>query len=217
MPAGGKQNSKSVLDYLDTIGTKDRGDTEGLAMNNTAKRLVKLGGFLIETATANLQKRGNMATGQIASSMGLQNVDLKGTVMSLEVVIDPNYKWLNYGVNGVGKSGKGRYSFRYFGVSKKMQKALKRWVTKRGLGGRTKYAAKSYNERKNKEIRKVVSQVKSADSLAYAIGRSLKKKGIKPSFFFSNAIRSTQARQRREFGEGFKLDIIESIKGLNKN
>lgn len=214
MPAGGLQNSPEVLEFLKSLGTKDRGD-KNLKLNNTAKALVRLGQTIIETATENLRRGKNIATGDIAASMKIKGLKTQATSAEMNIVIDSRFKFLNYGVNGVGKGGKGRYNFRYLGVSKKMHTAILTWLNKRGAGGRLKYAPISGNERKNKDIRAITSAAKSKEQLAYAVAMSIKKRGIKPTYFFSNAIRTAQAKARREMGAAFKLDIIESIRGLN--
>lgn len=204
----GLQNSKSTLDFLGTIGTTDRGDS--LLLNNTARALVDLAGFLIETATDNLQKKGNMATGETASSMKIKNLDLTAPKMSLDVEILSTYKFLDQGVKGT-EGGSGRYQFRSKKVGKKMAMAILRWLKRRAAGGRTKYRAVSKNERKNKKIFKAVSSAKSREALAYAVATSIKKKGIKRTLFFTNAIKATQKEQKKMLGAALKVDIINSL------
>src|SRR4249920_254290 len=117
----GLQNTKGTLNFLGTLGTVDRGDE--LPLNNTAKGLVELAGFLIETATDNLQKKGNIATGDTASSMKIVNLDLQGVKKSLDVQILSTYKFLDQGVKGTeGESGK--YYFKTKHQGKKAQQAI---------------------------------------------------------------------------------------------
>lgn len=202
----GLQNKKNTLDFLGTIGSSDRGD----AMPATAKALVELAGFLIETATDNLQKKGNMATGQTASSMKIVNLDLAAPKMSLDVEILSTYKFLDMGVKGVD-GGAGKYAFKTKFVSKKMALAILKWLKKRSAGGRVKYKAVSKNERKNKRLNKIVNAAKSRQTLAYAIAGSIKKKGIKRTLFFTNAVKATQKETKKVFAEGLKIDIINSL------
>lgn len=208
----GIQNSKATLDFLGTIGTTDRG--EGLPLNATAKALVELGGFLIEEATNNLEKKGNVATGNTASSMKIVNVDLDGPVKSLDVEILGTYKFLDQGVKGVGGVGQGKYAFKTKRPSKKMAGAILKWLKKRSISGKIKYKGVSRNERKNKRINKAVSSAKSRESLAYGIAGKIKRDGIKPTYFFTNAIKSTEKKRKEMLGNAFKIDIINSLKEL---
>ena len=214
----GSQNSKSTLDFLGTLGSKDRGDL----LPASAKALVELAAFLIETATDNLDRKGNTATGETASSMKIVNLDLSAPSMSVEVEILKSYKFLDKGVKGY-ESGTGKYQFkkpvrgktgkRGEGRKKmpKMVAAILKWLKKRSLSGKVKYKAVSRNERKDKSINKTVNDAKSREALAYAVATNIKKKGIKPTYFFTNAIKATQKETKKKFAEALKIDIINSL------
>jgi hypothetical protein len=212
----GIQNSKGVTDFLGTIGNKDKGD----GYPSTAKALVELAGFLIEQATRNLQKGGNTATGNTASSMKIVNADLDGPIKSVDVEILKTYDFLNSGVKGT-EGGKGKYSFKTKFANKKMALAILKWLRKRSVA--TKYKAhSSYSdkfkgkaegkqERKNQAIKKIVNAAESKKRLAYAVSVNIKKKGIKPTYFFRNAIRDTQKEAKKKLGAAIKFDIINSL------
>lgn len=204
----GLQNNKSTLDFLGTLGTTDKGD---VGLSNVARGLVDLAQFLIEEATENLQKNGNIATGETASSMKIVNADLNAPVMSLDVEILSTYKFLDQGVKGT-EGGQGKYQFKTKKPSRKMVAAILRWMRKRAAGGRIKYRAVSKNEKKNQRIRKTLNSAQDRKSLAYAVATSIKKRGIKRTLFFSKAVRDTQKAQGKFLAEGLKLDIIESLK-----
>jgi hypothetical protein len=87
----------------------------------------------------------------------------------------------------------------------------------RGLGDKVKYKAKSRNEQKNKRLHRAVKSSNDLKSLSYAIAINIKKKGIKPTLFFTRAVAATQAQQKKLLGNAFKLDIINSLKELNNN
>jgi hypothetical protein len=212
----GIQNSKSTLDFLGTLGNKDKGD----GYPAVAKALAELAGFLIERATRNLQKGGNTATGATAASMKIVNVDLEGPVKSLDVEILKTYTFLDLGVKGV-EGGKGKYSFKTKFANKKMALAILKWLRKRSVA--TKYKAhssysdnlrgdaKGRQERKNQAIKKIVNDAESKKRLAYAISVNIKKKGIKPTYFFRNAVRDTQKEAKKKLGAAIKFDIINSL------
>jgi hypothetical protein len=208
----GIQNSNSTLKWLGGVGSTDKGDR--VSLNNVATALVELGEFLIVKAERNLDKKGNRATGKTASSMKLVNLQTNATKMSLDVEIISTYKFLNDGVKGV-ESGTGKYAFKSKYPNKKMAGEIKKWLRVRKIV--SKYAPISKTESKNKKINKMVQ---SADGkltgLSYAIATNIKKKGIKPTYFFSgknySAVEMTQKEQKKRFAKAFKLDIIENLK-----
>jgi len=205
------QNNQATLDYLGTIGTTDRGDD--LPLGNCAKALVELAGFLIGEATDNLDKGGNVATGNTATSMKARDIVVNGTQFELDIEIASTYKFLNDGVKGV-ESGSGKYQFKNKHPNKKMAGAIKKWLKVRKIA--SKYKAKSKGERKNQRIGKMVESVDGKlTGLSYAIATNIKKKGIKPTKFFSKAVAATKARQKEVYAKAFKLDIIESLNDLN--
>lgn len=208
----GIQNSKSTLDFLGTIGSTDRGD--GVSLNNTAKALVELADLIITEARENMDKNGNTASGMTASSMAVRDLEINGTKMSLDIEIASTYKFLNDGVKGT-QGGTGKYSFKTMFPSKKMALAILKWLRRRNVVSKYKaYTKHSKNEPKNKKIHAMVSKADSLKSLAYAISTNIKKKGIKPTKFFTKALEKGKREQKRIIAGAFKLDIIES---LNEN
>lgn len=207
----GLQNSNSTLQFLGTIGTVDKGDV--LPLNDTAKSLVKLAGFLIQKASDNMQKKRNVATGDTISSMKIVNLDLSGERKSLDVEILSTYKFLDEGVRGV-KGGTGKYSFKSLGVGKKMHKAILDWLKIRGRRGAVAIVRRPYGklEIKDRQIAKKVNKGDDLKRLAYAVGTAVKRDGIRPTKFWTNAVRDTNKQAKRIIGEGFRADIINSIK-----
>lgn len=206
----GIQNSRGTLDFLGTIGTTDRGDD--VSLRHTAKALVELGVFLMDTATRNLQKKGNVATGNTASSMKAKDIEIGGTHMSLDIEIASTYKFLDQGVKGV-ESGTGKYAFKTKRPGKKMALALLKWIKARLVA--TKYKAISKTERKNQKVKAISDAATSQKSLAYAMATNIKKHGIKPTHFFSDAVEATKKLQKKKYADAFKLDIIETLNSLN--
>lgn len=203
--------------FLERIGTTDRGDA--LPLGNCAKALVSLADFLIENARGNLDKGGNVASGDTASSMKAKDIVIHGNQFELDIEILKTYKFLDQGVKGV-ESGQGKYSFKSKFANKKMAAAIKKWLKVRRVVSKYKaYSTdpknKGKTEKKNKRIKKMVDSVDGRlTGLSYAIATNIKKKGIKPTKFFSKAIEATKREQKEKYAAAFKLDIIES---LNKN
>ena len=206
------QNNSSTIKWLGGVGGITKSDQ--VSLNHVATALVELSEFLIDKASNNLTKGGHVATGGIISSMAAENVKTNATKMSLDIVIASDYKFINSGVKGV-ESGSGKYAFKTKYPNKKMAGAIKKWLKVRRIV--SKYAPISKTETKNKKINKLVE---SADGkltgLSYAIATNIKKRGIKPTYFFSgksfSAVEATKKEQKKRYARAFKLDIIENLK-----
>lgn len=202
----GTQNSKSTLSFLDGLGSDDRG--EKVKLNHTASALVELADFLITTARENMDRKGNTATGFTSTSMKAGPIQTNTSKLQVDVEIASTYKFLDQGVKGT-EGGRGKYQFKTKYPGKKMALALLRWVKVRRVA--TKYKAISANEKKNQRIKKLSKKADSQKSLAYAIATNIKKKGIKPTMFFSDAVKETIKHQKKVLADSVKLDIIEML------
>lgn len=212
------QNSSGVLNWLGGIGSSDKGDQ--VSLNHTAKALVELAGFLINEATRNLQKGGNVASGKTAESMQIVNLQTNATKISLDIEILSSYKFLDQGVRGT-ESGTGKFAFKSKYPNKKMAAALLLWIKKRRIVTKYKpYSSAQDNlkgknfgsvERKNQRIKAISDAAASQKSLAYAMATNIKKRGIKPTRFFSKAVEATKKEQKKRFADAFRLDIIETL------
>ena len=202
----GIQNSKETLSFLDGLGSNDRGDK--VQFNNVGAALVELADFLITEARGNMDKKGNTATGGTASSMKAGPLQTNASRLQVDISINSNYKFLDQGVKGV-EGGTGKFSFKSKYPSKKMALAILKWVKVRRVA--TKYKAISATEKKNQRIKNISAKADSQKSLAYAIATNIKKKGIKPTKFFTKAIEATKKEQKKRFAEALKLDIIETF------
>ena len=202
----GIQNSKETLSFLDGLGSNDRGDK--VQFNNISAALVELADFLITEARGNMDKKGNTATGQTASSMKAGPLQTNASKLQVDISIDSTYKFLDQGVKGV-EGGTGKYQFKTKYPNKKMALAILKWVRKRGIA--TKYKAISKTERKNQRIKRMIKKSDNLKGMAYAISTNIKKKGIKPTKFFTKAIEATKKEQKKRFADALKLDIIETF------
>jgi len=210
MSIASKQSELLGSGVLSELGTVDRGSD--LPLNKTAKALVDMAAFLITDAQKNLNKDGTNATGDLEESMHVENLAIDGSRMSVDVVILDRYKFVNDGVKGV-ESGKGKYQFKTKFANKKMATNILKWFRagklrttsiRKPLGGKT--------EEKNIRLRDTVNKADDLKRLAYATSVNIKKHGIKPTYFFTKAIKATIKEMPKELAKSYKIDIIESLK-----
>jgi hypothetical protein len=94
-----------------------------------------------------------------------------------------------------------------------MATAILKWLRKRSVVSKyTPTTRRSTNEPKNQQIKKTVRSADNLKSLAYAVSVNIKKKGIRPTKFFTKAVEATKRKAKKEYAEALKLDIIETIK-----
>lgn len=210
MSISGKQAKLVNSGGLNNLGSTDRGDK--LQLNRVTESLVKMAENLITQAQKNLNKAGSTSTGGLEASIHASDIDIDGSRLSVDILLLDRYKFIDQGVSGV-ESGKGKYSFKTKYPSKKMATAILKWLRqgrnralsiRKPLGGKT--------EKKNLRAKKAVNESDNLKSLAYAISTNIKKKGIKPTYFFEKAVKDTEKKWKKEIANGFKLDIIESLK-----
>lgn len=199
---------------LDKLGN-DRSDYAGLNELPSTKQIIILSAAnFIEKVKENLQKQGKVSSGNLED--GITQGDLIEDKSGMEIDLgylnsdsaSKYYDYVNKGVTGYG-SGKpsSPYGFKSLKVSKDMVKSILQWYRKRGNAARREDQVKklSSTQRKNKRLKKQVDAAKDLKSLAYATAVSIKKKGIRKSAFFDDAVSFS-------FGKGF-IDAVSRTVG----
>lgn len=179
---------------------------KGLVPKHAFSKLIEMAGFLAGDAQENLVKSDRVASGSLSESIKVINPKvINGVVMSVSIEALEYWAYVDGGVKGT-KSGSGVFAFKNNFVGKKMFNSIKDWVIEEGIKGKTdKYTGIS----KRDDFRKTISD--PTDGLAWAIAKNIKKKGLKRTNFFANAVKDTRAKVKRELGKAFAIDIIQSL------
>jgi hypothetical protein len=136
-------------------------------MSETLKALQKFRDTVVNEAKANLRNSGKSTSGKLLNS-------IEGTVKEMPNSIGIYFDMLPYGnfqdkgVNGMVNKHGAPYSFRKGFPNREMLASLDKWIVKKGLAPRT--AKGTFTGRLG---------------LKFAIAKSIFKKGIKPSLFFT--------------------------------
>ncbi len=199
---------------LNKLGN-DRTDYADLNELPSTKQIIILSAAsFIEKVKENLQKMGKVSSGNLED--GITSGDLIEDKGGYEIDLGYQesdsaakyYDFVNKGVKGYSSGNPASpYSFKSLKVSKNMVKSILLWYRKRGNAARREDQKKklSSTQRKNKSLKKQVDAAKSLQSLAYATAVSIKKKGIKKTGFFDNAVQFS-------FGKGF-IDAVSKTVG----
>lgn len=191
---------KNNLDFLDNIGL-DKKTSEpvvGLVEKAIEKTIID--------AQNTLRKKGKTYTGASA--------DIVFTINNSTITIGHKNKaskyalFLDAGVNGTIKKHGAPYSFKSQYPSREMVANIKAWLK----NGKLKNRKEDQKKGLNKVQKKRKDQSKLYESAAYGIAMSIKRNGLKPTFFLSNAIKKNFGDKfikdfAKEFGKAIKINI----------
>lgn len=172
----------------------------------TLGALYRIGSKLAERAADNLIKTDSVASGKGAESIKVMKPEKTGNSFSVDITMLYYLQFIDRGVKGV-KGGSGDFSFKYINPSKKMVEAIKKYVKSERRKARTNVGGAAITKREKKR-KSITGETKS---IAYAIARSIKIKGIKKTKFMQDAIRDTKKEVKEELGQALKVDVINSI------
>ena len=163
-------------------------------MLEISKELKHFGKSVVKRAKRNASKFSD--SGDLKSSIDYElKVHKNSFSLSFYMVDYGIYK--DEGVNGTQKNYNSRFSY---GQKQPPSKVIEKWIRSKGLKGRNK---------KGRFIRN--------ESLAFLIARSIKKKGLKPTHFFSDAFEKEFLKLPDEIVEAYGLDIDEFLEQVLNN
>jgi hypothetical protein len=168
-----------------------------------------------ERARHNLNLVDRTASGYLSDSIIPTRVTIFGKVYKVDIKIADYYKYVNEGVKGWAdeKGGNSPYQFKqYTGRSGQktsaMVTAIRKWLIKEGLKGTAKV---NHHIKASRRDRARASITDTATATAIIISRSIRKKGLRPSHFWTMTLDEMRQRMALELGKAFKTDIINNI------
>jgi hypothetical protein len=199
-----KQQAKALAEgFLNDIGSSK----EGFAPRNTLTELFLLAGELIEDCQENLNRSNRNASGKLSESLIADEPTQNGSTVRIDVLMNFYGAFVNKGVKGTrsGQSTAG-YSFRNEGVSENFAKKLRDWAKGGKISTRSvkKYKGYGRHEIKHKSI--------SQYDQVYALARSIKMYGLKPTGFLDRAVAKTKSKVSDRLGAALKIDVIDGLR-----
>lgn len=163
--------------------------------------------FIIEELTSNLHKHDKDQPGKLIQSIDVK-VKTEGTNVRFTLSMEDYYKFVDEGVQGTeGSSITSEFKFKKAGKRIPLD-SIKKFIAARGISpAQNIKRGKQLSLIKNKKIKKVIKKInkqKDLDNTAFAIGTSIKKHGIKPTYFFSDVINGELYTQ-------MKIDIEKEL------
>lgn len=199
-----KQQAEALAEgFLDEIGSSK----DGFQPKHTLSEIILLAGELVEDCQDNLNSSNRNASGKLSESIIADEPSANGKVMRVDILMNYYGAFVNKGVKGTrgGQSTAG-YSFRNEYVSEKMAMALSEWIKRGKASTRSVKQYKGYGKHETKQ--KSISELDSA----YAVARSIKMKGLKPTGFLDKAVASTSKKVSDRLGAALRIDVIDGLK-----
>jgi hypothetical protein len=201
---------KGLPEGIDKIGSNDLGQGVTLGVKDALELWV--GEFIIELER-NLQKSDSVSSGALIGSIRKEITPVNGG-FRLSVFMEDYYDFVDKGVKGVKSSVKAPtspYSFKNLYVPYEMAKSLQAWMQKKNFNA---FSKTTHNKQFYKQRVKTFRDV-SLDA-AYSLGVSLKKKGIKPNGFYSNAHAKLMPTLEPMILSALKGELVSAIKYVVK-
>lgn len=177
-------------------GLANRGEAGLESLEIVSRTIIEFAVAFIDKARENINKSGSVDTGKLAD--GLTQGELRRSKTSYELEVgyrssDPAskyYDFVNKGVRGTdsGQPANSPYKFRSRTPSTNgpMVKAIEGWVKRQRISSTRETSRTSVSSTARK--RKAVSDIAQTKTTAFLIARSIKRKGLKRTGFFDNAV-----------------------------
>lgn len=186
-----KQLQAELLDegLLNRLGAQ-REDLSKLTL--TEQLLIRSAANFIERVKQNIEVLGISDTGALSDDISQGELTKQGGTYSISLGYPANsaaakyYDFVNKGVRGVkSKTPNSPYSFKNLGVSRKFQDNIFSWIKRNNVKGDV---AITKRQSKRQSLSKMASAATNQKSLAYAVAVGIKKKGLRKTGFFDNAV-----------------------------
>lgn len=183
------QNEILSDNTLNRLGM-ERGSLDSLP--SVEKYLIESAANFIIKVQENINALGISDTGALSDDLAQGDLIKQGGSYSISMGYPSNskavkyYDYVNKGVRGV-KSGTpdSPYAFKNLGVSKKFSENIFSWIKRNGIRGDV---AITKRQAKRQSLSKMANQLSKQKSLAYAVAVGIKKKGLRKTGFFDNAV-----------------------------
>ena len=200
-----KQLQDEVLGFLESKGQSKEQFQEVTDLPAIKQLLVLSAANFIIQVQENLNKAGKVDTGTLSTDITAGEIIETGSGYEISVGYPSDskaakyYDFVNKGVKGLvsGEPSSSPYAFRKATAGGPMVEALARWYRRNASAGRKEDQKKNLSavQRKRKKLSKMVSADKKLKSLAYATAVSIKRKGLKKTGFFDNAVKTSFGKE----------------------
>jgi len=191
------------LSFLDTLGR----DKKEFDLKEVRDVMTKMAVTYVNLISTQIDKQDIASSGRMQDLISPTELQVNGTTLSVSIVAPEYATYVDEGVDGWARGRGSKFKFKTKGVDPKGQfvKSIKSYLAREGKSARNVKVSISSREAKGKTM--TDASTKAAVQTAYMI----KKYGIKPRHFWTNATDVFKVQLAHELGLAFKIDIINSI------
>ena len=200
--------------FYETVGL-DPASFENARLNTLEATIGQYALEVIEAAQANLDAEDKVSSGNLASSFELKKVG-SGKKFAIEVWAADYLKFVDLGVQGYDatKNINTTSPFRYKREGKPIPvNVIEKWIIRNRLSASAKDVKKYGGIKKE---RKAIASNISRRTLAFMIGRSIKKKGLERTGFWTKAWDATFKDFNEQIAKAVGSDIQITLQTMNK-
>lgn len=169
-------------------------------MSNVDKVLDTFGRKVVQTARGILNAKGKNASGDLGSSLGYFIKVYPSGAIDMSFVAEGYAKFVDKGVKGSKSSAKAPNSPYKYTSKQPPSGVVDKWAVRKGLQG--------VRDEKGRFIKR--------KSLVFAIARSIKLYGVKPTNFFTDAFNVAYKDLPKEFIKAYANDTQQFLKFVSK-
>ena len=169
-------------------------------MSNVDKVLDTFGKKVVRTARGILNAKGKNASGDLGSSLGYFIKVYPSGAIDMSFVAEGYAKYVDKGVKGSKSSAKAPNSPYKYTNKQPPSGVIDKWVVRKGIQGA--------RDEKGRFIKR--------KSLVYAMARSIKLYGVKPTNFFTDAFNVAYRDLPQEFIKAYANDTQQFLKFVSK-
>lgn len=169
-------------------------------MSNVDKVLDTFGRKVVQTARGILNAKGKNASGDLGSSLGYFIKVYPSGAIDMSFVAEGYAKYVDKGVKGSKSSAKAPNSPYKYTSKQPPSGVIDKWVVRKGIQGA--------RDEKGRFIKR--------KSLVFAIARSIKLYGVKPTNFFTDAFNVAYKDLPKEFIKAYANDTQQFLKFVSK-
>lgn len=172
-----------------------------------------IGEFLTQ-ARNNLLAEDKVSTGSLEESMTFK-ITPQGGGYVVNFLANDYYKFVDKGVKGVGPGNKNTsspYAFRFLNPSPSHVQAIKKWITDNNLTSQVTDIRRWGGV--GRENKGGTMPLKSA---AWLVARSIKRKGLKATNFWTNAFDQTFADFGQKMSEALGVSLAINLQRMGEN
>lgn len=193
--------------FFDLLAEDKAGfDEINLTDTDTAKTIVQLAANYANLIATKINENTNdvASSGALADSVRPTELEFDGVTYTIKVQAKDYVSFVDAGVNGWAVNRGSVYSFKTKGVDHngEMVKSVKAYLEREGASARNVKVGISKRENKG-----MSADDRNAITAAYMI----KRQGIEPKRFLSDATSEMEVIIKSEFGAAFKIDLINNL------